>query len=78
MIKFPFDRVMDMLKKTIRENSNATDAVIILIDQRTGDFKASTLRGDLDRLYHLIDRTKQALEKQLGAGKKKPTGIWMP
>lgn len=66
------NRAMDMIKK----ETFANDAVIILIDEATSEFKVKTMRGDGVRLHHLLKITLDAIERQKGAGKK--SSIIMP
>ncbi len=66
------NRAMDM----IRKESYANDAVIILIDEKTSEFKVKTMRGDATRLHHLIKITLDALERQKGLGR--PSSIILP
>lgn len=76
-IKLPFVAIIDKAMKLLREQSHASDAVIILIDDKTNEMKVKTMRGDIRRLHHLLDITLKAIEKQhLPQGKE--SSIIMP
>lgn len=68
--KLPLQAAMDRAMSMIQRESHANDAVIIVIDEATSEFKVKTMRGDGTRLHHLLQITLQALERQKGFGKK--------
>lgn len=74
-IRLPFQAVLNKTIETIRRESHASDAVVILIDDKTGECKIKTMRGDARRLHHLLTVTLQSVERQkMGA----PSSIIMP
>lgn len=72
-IKIPLQRIITLCLDSIRTRTTATDAVLIIIDQKTGEFKVSSMRGHLPHMAELVRRTADALEKQ-----KNPTGLILP
>lgn len=72
-IKIPLQRIIQLCLDSIRNRTTATDAVLIIIDEKTGEFKVSSLRGHMPHMHELIKRTADALEKQ-----KNPTGLILP
>lgn len=72
-IKFPMQRIIQLCLDSIRERTTATDAVLIIIDQKTGEFKVSSMRGHMPHMYELVKMTLNALEKQ-----KNPGGLILP
>lgn len=72
-IKIPFQKMITLCLDSIRTRTTATDAIVIIIDQKTGEFKVSSMRGSLPHMYELVKRTADALEKQ-----KNPTGLILP
>lgn len=69
-VKMDLQSGMNKAMQMLQRDTFANDAVIIVIDEATSEFKVKTMRGDGVRLHHLLKVTLDALERQKGLGKK--------
>ncbi len=54
---------IDDTLKMIRLRADCDDAVMILINHRTGECKVSTMRGDVNHSIMILEKTLQAIKK---------------
>lgn len=64
IIKIPMQMAIDDTMKMLRLRADCTDAIVILMNDRTSECKVSTMRGDTNRAEMLLQRTMQALNRQ--------------
>lgn len=68
MIKLPLKAALNASLDMLRLRSTATDAIVLIIDERTGAAQVGSLRGDINHTAQLLSRALQAVQKQRGNG----------
>lgn len=52
----PFDQVIAGILQSIKDGTQATDAIVILVDRKTGEFKVAGLPYDPARNTDVLER----------------------
>lgn len=63
-IKKSYEEILNKTMKIIREESVASDAVIILFDRATGQCKMKTMQGDAHHMHRLLEPVVRGLAAQ--------------
>lgn len=63
-VKLPMQYALNASLDMLRLRGDLTDAVVILINQRTGECKVGSLRGEVNHTTDIVSRTLSALQKQ--------------
>lgn len=63
-IKLPLGAALNASLDMLRLRGDVTDAVVILINQRTGECKVGSLRGEANHTQDILARALQAMQKQ--------------
>ncbi len=62
-IKLPMQMVVNASLDLIRTKGDVTDAVVILLNQRTGEAKIATMRGDANAAETILQKVLHAIQK---------------
>ena len=68
-IKLPMQAALNASLDMIRQRADCTDAVVIIINQRTGETKVGSIRGEINHMTDLVGRVASALNKQRNLGR---------
>jgi hypothetical protein len=77
-IKMPTQHLLNASLDMLRLRGDITDAVVVLVNERTQDCKIGSMRGDMNHTIAVLERTLNALKKRRMKGNLTNGGIIVP
>ena len=77
-IKMPMQHLLSASLDMLRLRGDLTDALVLCVNQRTGEAKIGSLRGDAQHCYEMLARAMQSIQKQRNGNALAKNGLILP